>query len=154
MNLRRGGLILLLLVAGPAVGQWSGQFARLPELAIVTMAETPQGLVAAGRPIQYVSDSGDVEFHVLRFYQDGEWTTGGDIEVAAFSGAITTVAPYREDYCVGGSFTNFSPGGFNFFACYATGSGEWYQPGGNGNGPNNAVNSIWFDGSVNLYIGG
>lgn len=146
--------VLLLLAAGPVAGQWSDRFARAPELALTAIAETPEGFVGAGQPLQFVNAAGEVEFHVLRFFENGRWRTGGAIDFGIFSGSITSVTPFRNDYCVGGNFTNFSPGGFNFIACYSTAEDSWYQPGGTGNGPNNAVNSVWFDGGIYLYIGG
>ncbi|MEM9530169.1 MAG: hypothetical protein AAGA23_04575 [Pseudomonadota bacterium] len=149
-----GLALALLAAAGPATGQWSGQFARDPEFASTAFTETPTGFVAAGVPLQFVNEAGDVEYHVLRIFENGRWRSDGDLGVGIFSGVIESVAKFRNDICLGGSFVNFSPGGFNFFACYSPGNGTWYQPGGDGNGPNNAVNSVWFDGGVNLYIGG
>ncbi len=140
---------------GVAQSQWSSQFGQLPEINISAFAPTPQGFVAAGSPVSVLNDTGTIEFHVLRFYENGSWRTAGDIGVGVVQGGfITTIVPYREDVCVGGGFTNFSAGNFNYFACYSTSAEQWYQPGGNGNGPNLPVNSVWFDGALNLYIGG
>ena len=148
--------VLVIVGAGAARADWLGTFGATPETNITAFAPYQQGFVAAGLPVQVLNESGQLEYHAIRYWENGVWRTEADAGPASILGGnqVFDIVMYRNDPCIGGSFTNLGPDNFNYFACWSTSGQNWYQPGGNGNGPNLPVNSVWFDGSIYLYIGG
>ncbi len=151
--------------AGPPEFTWLNQFAGLPETRVGAVAPIPNGFVAGVSgtlPVAWRAPDGSLECHALIRYQNGQWTTTGDIGVAEsnpdvcpfFGGAmpIKAVAPFRNSFCIGGDFNAIGPNALRHFACYSEGGG-WQQINGPGNGPNLPVETLASDSNF-IYVGG
>ncbi len=152
--------------AAPPDYTWLNQFAGFPEQVLRNAEPTGTGFVGSTGlrrvPMRFRAPDGSVECHVLIRYDNGQWTTTGDIGPAtpgsdncgSLSGSapVLDVTPFRTSICIGGEFTNLGPDNLNYFACYNA-AGQWQQIGGPGNGPNAPVQALAFDGN-NVYLGG
>lgn len=150
--------------AEPPEFTWVNQFAGFPERVLRNAEPDSNGFVGSTGsrtiPMPFRAPDGSLECHVLIRYENGQWTTTGDVGLAGpdncgfISGAtpIRDVTPFGSSICIGGNFTNLGTDGLNYFACHTAG-GVWQQVGGPGNGPNSTVEVLAYDG-VNVYLGG
>ncbi len=145
------------------VFQYNTSFIGGSSLNVVQFSGRLEDRVAAinTTPIKYINASGDLECHVLWRIQGGQWHSFGDLGALGpnscplLNGAtpIRAITAFGSDVCIGGDFTDLAGDpGLDFFACYSDSLG-WYQPGGNGNGPNAPVHALASD-ALTLYIGG
>lgn len=152
-------------LAAPPQFTWLNQFAGFPERVLQNAKPYGDGFVGSTGsrtiPMPFRAPDGSVECHVLIQYQNGEWSTTGDIGLAmepdncgfiSGSGPIRDVTPFGTSICIGGSFTDLGPDDLDYFACYNQ-NGVWQQINGPGNGPNNIVEVLAYDG-FNVYLGG
>ncbi|MDJ0652639.1 MAG: hypothetical protein QNJ40_00685 [Xanthomonadales bacterium] len=170
---RRSGstLLLFLMLAGsawsaPPEFTWINQFAGYPETLLRNAAPSANGFVGATGartiPVPFRAPDGSLECHVLIRYENGQWSTTGDVgpstpggdSCAFLSGSVPfkDVTPFNTSICVGGDFTGLGPDDLNYFACYNA-AGQWQQINGPGNGPNGSVEVLAFDGTF-VYLGG
>lgn len=151
--------------ADPPEFTWLNQFAGFPESALRVAAPTANGFVGAtgtrSLPFRWRAPDGTIECHMLIRYENGEWSTTGDVGTAPggencefFGGSfpIKAITPFNTSICIGGDFTNLGPDDLRFFGCY-TQAGQWLQINGPGNGPNNPVEALAWDGNF-VYVGG
>ncbi|MEM9529474.1 MAG: hypothetical protein AAGA23_01010 [Pseudomonadota bacterium] len=178
MNVRKGmrsaligGVVGGILGAGSAAAQapaftWLNQFAGFPESVLRNAAPSANGFVGStgtrSIPMRFRAPDGSIECHMLIRYENGEWSTTGDIgptepggdNCGFLSGSfpVRDVTPFGTSICIGGDFTSLGPEDLNYFACYTT-SGSWLQINGPGNGPNGPVYALAWDGT-RVYLGG
>ncbi|MCW8870758.1 MAG: hypothetical protein OQK49_08655 [Proteobacteria bacterium] len=144
---------------------FSGDFIGGANQQVTEISGRLEDMVAIGttQPINYINQAGELTCPILYRIKDNQWQPTGDIGAInggtacplVTGGAVPfrTVVSYGADICIGGDFLNL--GGnplLDYFACYSEGMG-WYQPGGDGTGPNGPVHALAYDGG-SLYLGG
>lgn len=148
------GCVPAAIAGGSTSDQWLPLFGDRPEFGIFAIAPYDGGFVGAGVDIAEYLDDGTLQYNLLRFWKDGEWTTAGSVGSApSLDGdQIRTVGVYNRDVCIGGDFTNLPPDGDNYFTCWSVGGEFWYRPGQGG--PNGPVADIAWEGGGRLYVAG
>lgn len=157
-------LFLCASVTAQGDFEWSDQFIGGSNQTVFKMDGTFEGFVGARQStaVEYINEMGDMECHILYEFSHATWRTFGDIgsinggtacPLLNGSTPIRTLAAFGTDVCIGGDFTNLGGvTGLSYFACYSP-TLNWYQPGGIGNGPNNAVYAMDSNG-INVFLGG
>ncbi len=159
-------LITPVALAQPPEFSWLNQFAGFPESALRNVAPAPGGFVGGTGtrrvPMKFRAPDGSIECHVLIRYENGRWTTTGDVgtlpsddqNCGTIGGTfpVKAITPFGSTICIGGEFTGLTPDSLDYFACH-TADENWFQINGPGNGPNGPVEALAFDG-LNVYVGG
>ena len=148
------GYASLATAGGAGEAEWLPLFGERPEFGTRVIAPYDDGFVGAGVDIAQFNEDGSLEYNVLRFWRDGEWTSAGSVgpNPSLKGDEIDAIGVFNRDVCIGGSFSNLPPDNHSFFSCWSVDGEFWYRPGQGG--PNGPVQAIEWEGSSRLYVGG